>query len=251
MKLSETKNGVCLACSNKNNAKFGEANQFFGKTHSKETKERLTQKAIERIRTPEELEQAKLQLAKVSNKRPIKDILIEKYGEQEANIRWEAKKKKNSIASIGSNNPMFGKVSPQGSGNGWSGWYGEWYFRSLLELSFMINTIERFNFTWKSAESIKIPYIDYLGNQRNYFPDFILNNKYLIEIKPSRLKNTLVVITKQQAAITYCSSNDMIYKLITPIMLKQDKILSLYKEGKIKLLPRYEEKLKQRYLNGV
>ena len=34
---------------------------------------------------------------------------------------------------------MYGRFSPRGSGNGWSGWYKEWYFRSLLELSYMIN----------------------------------------------------------------------------------------------------------------
>jgi hypothetical protein len=109
----------------------------------------------------------------------------------------------------------------------------------------------RFNFNWKPADSIKIPYTDYLGSQRNYFPDFILNNKYLIEIKPKRLKNTPSVIAKQQAAITYCKTNNMIYKLITPFMIKEKEIINLYTNGKIRFLFRYEEKFKQRYLNGV
>ena len=42
-----------------------------------------------------------------------------------------------SNASKGKNNPMYGKPSPQGSGNGWSGWYKGIYFRSLLYSSFM------------------------------------------------------------------------------------------------------------------
>jgi len=251
MKLSATKNATCVACSNKACALSGKDNPFFGKTHSKEMKAHLTKKALERVRTPEEIEQARTQLAKVANTKSVLTCWTEKYGENKANILWEAKREKNRASSSGSNNPMFGKASPQGSGNGWSGWYGEWYFRSLLELSFMVNTIERFNFTWKSAEDIKIPYTDYLGNQRNYFPDFILNDKYLVEIKPARLKNTPSVIAKQQAAIFYCSLNNMIYKLITPIILKQDKVLTLYNEGKIKFLPRYEEKFKQLYLKEV
>ncbi len=251
MKLSETKNAICVTCSNKANARFGEANQFFGKAHSKKTKELITQKALGRIRTPEEIEQARIQLSKVANTKSVLVCWTEKYGEQEANIRWEAKKKKNSIASSGSNNPMFGKVSPQGSGNGWSGWYGEWYFRSLLELSYMVKVIERFNISWTTGDILKIPYKDYLNKQRNYFPDFILNNKYVIEIKPNRLKNTPSVIAKQQAAIAYCKANNMVYKLITPYILQEKEIINLYSKGNIKFLPRYEEKFKQRYLNGA
>jgi hypothetical protein len=33
---------------------------------------------------------------------------------------------------------MYGKPSPQGSGNGWSGWYKGKYFRSIMELSFIV-----------------------------------------------------------------------------------------------------------------
>ena len=79
---------------------------------------------------------------------------------------------------------MYGKPSPQGSGNGWSGWYKGWYFRSLLELSYMILVIERFNISWSNGEKIKITYKNFSGINRNYFPDFLLNNKYIIEIKP-------------------------------------------------------------------
>jgi len=50
---------------------------------------------------------------------------------------------------------MYGKPAPIGSGNGWSGWYKGWYFRSLLELSFMINVIERFKMSWQNAETKK------------------------------------------------------------------------------------------------
>jgi hypothetical protein len=40
-------------------------------------------------------------------------------------------------------------------GNGWSGWYKEYFFRSLGELSFIISVVERFGFNAVSAESQK------------------------------------------------------------------------------------------------
>ncbi len=52
-------------------------------------------------------------------------------------------KEKHRQNAIGEGNNMYGRPSPQGSGNGWSGWYKERYFRSLRELMFLIYA-ERF-----------------------------------------------------------------------------------------------------------
>ena len=56
----------------------------------------------------------------------------------------------------------------------------------------MINVVERFNFEWECGERYcKIPYT--LDNkQRNYFPDMLLNKKYLVEIKPKSLMNSKI-----------------------------------------------------------
>ena len=56
------------------------------------------------------------------------------YGQEKAKVI----KEKFSLRMRGKNNHMYGKPSPNGSGNGWSGHYGSFYFRSLLELSFLI-----------------------------------------------------------------------------------------------------------------
>ena len=94
----------------------------------------------------------------------------ELYGKEKA----EEIKKKISKRSSGSNNPMFGKPSPQGSGNGWSGWYKGFFFRSLLELSFLVKSnISEI----ENAEYIKIKYIDENGKERNYLPDYLKNKK--------------------------------------------------------------------------
>ena len=157
-------------------------------------------------------------------------------------------KEKLSKASSGENNPMFGKPSPQGSGNGWSGWYNNWYFRSLKELSFMINVIERFNFKWENGElkKHKISYVDYKGNNRNYFSDFILNGKYMIEIKPKKLHNTPLNKIKKEYAMIYCEKNNLKYKLLSPIKnLSYDELKVLVDESKIKFLDRYKIKFEQ------
>lgn len=177
------------------------------------------------------------------------ELWTDKYGLDEAKERMKNYHEKLSKATKGINNPMFGKPSPIGSGNGWSGWYKNWYFRSIHELSFMILYIERFNFVFNS-ENVKIPYIDYKNTKRNYFPDFILNDKYMIEIKPKKLHSSIDVINKKNAAIIYCKNHNMIYKLISPILLNEDKIINLYLSGDIKFIEKYDAKFKQKYLKN-
>jgi len=169
------------------------------------------------------------------------------YDEIHGKQKADKIKNKLSKKSSGENNPMYGKPSPNGSGNGWCGWYNNWHFRSLLELSFMLNVIERFNFKWKSAEckKYKIKYIDFEGNERNYFPDFILNDKYLVEIKPKSLYNTTINKNKKIAAIEFCNKNNLKYKLMTPKKLLLKDIDDLIQSGKIKFIDRYQIKYEQ------
>jgi len=156
-------------------------------------------------------------------------------------------RKKQSKASSGENNPMFGKPSPQGSGNGWSGWYKDWFFRSLKELSYMIYVIERFNLKWESGENkkYKIRYIDYTGNKRTYHPDFLINDKFLIEIKPKNLWKSDSVKRKQQAAIIFCKEHNFIYKLTEcPKLISYNDIKQLIEDKKLIFTNRYQEKFK-------
>lgn len=166
------------------------------------------------------------------------------YGIEKSNLI----KEKISNNSSGKNNPMYGKPAPLGSGNGWSGWYRGWYFRSLRELSFMINVIERFNFQWECGEAKKyqIKYIDFSGEEKNYFPDFILNEKIMVEIKPKKIWNTDVVQRKKEAASVFCKKMGLRYKLSDPIkLLEYNDIKTLLMEGKIQFIDRYKEKFKQ------
>lgn len=206
--------------------------------------------AKSRIFSESEKEQARKQLAKVSNIRPIYDIWLEKFGKEEADNLLLISRNKKSIASSGSNNPMYGKPAPQGSGNGWSGWYKGWYFRSLRELSYMINVIEKENLEWKTPDkSFFISYKDYKGNDRTYVPDFIINNYKVVEIKPIRLHNSPNVLAKRYAAEAFCELNNLSYQIIDPLILTNEKLLSLYLDDQIKFLDKYDIKFRQ--MNGL
>jgi len=246
-------NSSCLSCASKERSNRpevieknrqanlgkhkGELNPFFGKKHSKKTLEILREKSS---------------MTNKGEKNPmygktIFGVWVEKYGEEIANQKLEELKKKQSFNSKGEKNGMYGKPSPTGSGNGWSGWYKGWYFRSLRELSYMINVIERFNIKWRGAETsdLKIPYDN--GN-RTYSADFLLNEKYLVECKPKSLSKSKNVLEKKEAALLFCEKNGYIYKIVNPKRMGNKEIMDLYNLGNIKFIDRYEEKFKNKYL---
>lgn len=174
-------------------------------------------------------------------------VWMEKYGKEEADRRMFEYKQKQSINSKGENNPMYGKISPQGSGNGWSGWYKEKFFRSLRELSFMIE-LENNGDVWETAECRKymMPYTDPLGTERNYFADFIVNNEYMVDVKPKRLWRTPLVTSKLKAAIVFCSDNGLRYRLKDPETIKEEQILQLIESGLLKFTATYQKKFEER-----
>jgi hypothetical protein len=211
----------------------GENHPLFGKKHSISTKSKISANH-----------------ANVSGKRnpmagkPVYSRWIEKYGVDIANQKLSKLKEKCSANSIGKNNNMYGKPSPIGSGNGWSGWYKGWYFRSLLELSYMVKVIEKFNIPWVSAESKQyaIKYNDISGNEKTYFPDFILANKYIIECKPKKLQNTATVKLKKEAAINICKNKKLIYKMRFVKVITHQRLKRLIDDGKLCFIQKYRNK---------
>ena len=214
----------------------GEKNPFFGKKHSQATKDEISRKVKANPKNGTGM------LGKT-----VLGVWIEKYGKEIANKKWEEYKKQKSKNSKGNKNPMYGKPSPQGSGNGWSGWYCGWFFRSINELSYMINIIERFKIKWENGElkKFKIEYVDWENKKRNYFPDFILENKYMIECKPKKLWNTPSVLSKKNGAEIFCKKNNLKYKIVCCKRLSIEEIKTLYLENKIKFTKKYEEKFKK------
>jgi len=255
-KKSIKENKICFSCTRKNycnseegkkkmianlgEPKFGKDNPFYGKKHTKAVRKYLA-KVCPKVGADNGM-----------NGRSTYDVWVEKYGLEEANKRDIARKKKWSKSLSGKNNPMYGKPSPQGSGNGWSGWYKGWYFRSLRELSYVINYLEKNNMTWVSAEKkrFRIPYKDWDGRDRTYHPDFFVENKKIVEIKPNKLKQSATNRSKKEAAESFCEENGYQYEIVEPIRMKDEQIVNLYNEGLITFIKRYEDKFKERFIDG-
>jgi hypothetical protein len=249
---AKNKNSKCASCrSNWREYNKTHENAFKNKNHSDITKKQISKSRLENgfdYQSPEFRQTMSNITSGEKNGmfgKTIKDTWIEKYGKEEAEIRYKNWKTNISKAIKGDKNPMYGKPSPQGSGNGWCGWYKGWFFRSLKELSYMIYVIERFNLKWETGEKRKfrIEYIDYTGNKRTYHPDFFINDKFLVEIKPKMLWKSDSVQRKQEAAIEFCKEHSFIYKLTESTkLLKLKEIKQLIKEEKLIFTKRYQEK---------
>lgn len=255
---AERKNQVCVKCeAEKRKVRYlGENNPFFGKTHTLETKKIISLQDRSFAHT-EAFRQRRRETSKYGSENPmygksIYELSVRKYGKHEADRRFAETKKKWSHNASGENNPMFGKPSPQGSGNGWKGWYKNWFFRSLRELSYMINVIEKDKHEWQTAETKKlsIPYIDPNGVSRTYRADFLLDKKTLVEVKPTKLKSSRTVRAKEAAAKRFCEEQGWEYRLVDPPKLTDAEIKHLHQTGQIKFMDRYEILYQGRYLNA-
>lgn len=106
----------------------------------------------------------------------------------------------------------------------------------------MINVIERFNINWISAETndYRIEYIKEDDVKSTYCADFILDNKYMIEIKPKALIKYVKV--KSDAAIRFCNENNLKYKIVTPRKIELEKLIEIYASGYLKFTEKTEAK---------
>lgn len=129
---------------------------------------------------------------------------------------------------FGEKNGMYGKPSPEKSGYGINGWYRGIHFRSLLELSYIVYLDEN-KISWVGAEGkIRIKYFDTNNKAKTYSPDFIINEKEVIEVKPKNLyrHNKL----KFEAGRKWCEENNYEYKVITPDYLSDDVIYKMWND---------------------
>jgi primosomal replication protein N len=251
---SEKHKKVCAKCAyNMRVAKYGNTlekihreikegkrvNGFLNKKHSEETRKKMKCKKKDMLvfQTPEYKEKMSKLTSGENNPmfgKRVFDIWVEKYGIEEANKREIERKNKISIKTNGKNNPMYNKETPLKSGNGIHGWYKNFYFRSLHELKFIL-ICERFKLKIISAEKIRIKYLSYTGNERTYSPDYIVDNKYLIEIKPKKLHNTPLNSLKFRSAIEYCKEKYLKFKVLDFGIIFQNELDRLILNNIVKL----------------
>lgn len=231
----------------------GNGNPFYGKKHSEGARKKMSesQQKLDKKNNPiYQNKKFKEKCARHGKQngmygQSVYDVWVKKYGKDEANKKANIRNKKRSIDASGKNNPMYGKPSPKGAGNGWSGWYKKWYFRSLRELSYMISVIEKKGHKWESAENKKfyIKYTNYDGHERTYRPDFLLNDKILIEVKPKKLMETPNNIRKKEAAVNFCKKNNLEYRMVDVKILDINKIIELFLDGEVKFIKKYEDRI--------
>jgi hypothetical protein len=251
---------LCRSCKQKEQYKSGKRSKDQCFKGGKKSKEKLEGKSFKELFSEEKYVKIKEKISKLGNLNPMygksdHTFGLKKYsssikGNTFDEIHGEKRSNeiKQKISRPGKLNPMYGKPSPIGSGNGWSGWYKGWYFRSLHELSYMIYVIERFNLVWKSAErnELKIEYLDWNRKKRTYVADFLIGEKYLVEIKPKKLHGSKLVNLKKEAAIKFCLEKKLTYKLTNSSkLLSYSELKNLIDSGEVELIERYKAKYKQ------
>lgn len=80
-----------------------------------------------------------------------------------------------------------------------------------------------------SAENIRIKYINYTGNERTYSPDYLVEGKLLVEVKPLKLYTTPLNKLKFKAAEDYSKENGFKFKVVDYGIPSQDNIDELIK----------------------
>lgn len=143
---------------------------------------------------------------------------------------------------IGKDNPQYGNPAPKGSGRGISGYYQNYYFRSLYEYS-LIKIFERMNIKFicndiashkHPTKKIVIKY-EHNGEVKNYIPDFIVND-YLIEVKNSYHVNSEQNFLKFQEAKKYVNENGFHdFIVIDDIDINVDSLKLDYYSGILKI----------------
>lgn len=95
---------------------------------------------------------------------------------------------------------------------------GRVYYRSSYELIFLFQSCENPLIEKIKSTPFIIPY-----ENKNYVPDFLINDKYLIEIKPQKL--VALNENKFNAARKFCEDNNLIFKIITEKELIMKEVL--------------------------
>ncbi len=247
---SVKKNLPCKRCiaERQRTTMLGEGNPFYGKKHSEATKEIISHVHAGRKLTEEH--KAKCIPHLLANRPPtIRDYLtywIGKLGEEKGRARFEEYQRLQSENTKGANNPMYGKPSPQGSGNGWKGWYKGWHFHSLREIQYYLQA-EADGHNLVKIHAIKeyrLPYLDYNGEQRTYTPDFLLDGHTIIEVKPKNLWTTQENSAKFAAAEAFYKAKGLTFRVVD-IQPDSLSLKAKYLTGEITFTNRYENRFRR------
>ncbi len=175
----------------------------------------------------------------------VKGFWVEKHGVEEAERKWDDHKKK--IGRSGPLNAQYGKPAPKGAGNGWSGYYMGYYFRSILELSYLKYLIDN-EIKFENAECSK--HRMSLSNGKSYFCDYYLvEDEIYIEIKPKALTETDINQLKFKTAKDKHGEKFKVLSEEDLTILNTKDMVEMYDNGSLTFLDRFDKKFKERYYN--
>lgn len=225
----------------------GEGNPFWGRKHSPETLAKISESNSGRRLSEEHRKKSAETLNNYAKKNPRKhpyEHWLIKYGKKIADEKMEELRKKNSEASSGERNPMFGKPTPKKSGNGWSGWYKDFYFRSLRELQFYVEHEGPSLIPIHLDRKYSVEYLGIRGQKRTYSADFILDNKTIIEIKPKKLWSSRENVLKFEAMKEFCEKIGLEF-LVLDVIPNSHSLKEKYLNGEIKFDKKCDDKFKK------
>lgn len=179
----------------------GRRNASYGVVFSEERRRRISESTVGRVSPPYE--------RTPEMKKKISETLKRKYKTGELRVNAEA------IAEAWQQ----GKYDTASMGKGYSGWFyshkmqRDFHFRSFLELKFLLLIEENQEVEFYEGEPFRIIYNGF----HHYTPDFLINGKYLIELKPKKhllYTSKEVFEAKVKAAKEYCEENNLAFRLI-------------------------------------
>ena len=150
----------------------------------------------------------------------IEEIIITKYGQEIGSQKYEEWSKKLGEHGFqkGALNPSFGKSPSHNSGKSYKGWYKNMFFRSTLELAFLLK-YESINGKLPLSgddKKYRVTYIGVNGNMRTYVPDFVcLMSNSIYELKCSAFISKPENLLKAEAAKTAYDKMGLSYSIIT------------------------------------
>ena len=185
----------------------GENNPFYGKHHTEENKQKISNNK-ERA---EKISKNRKQWWSGNKGKTVEELYGEEVGKKIREIKSEQTR--------GENNPAYGKVYENTGGK--IGRYKGLLFRGIWEYSFW-KYLENQGFDIHNKDEVeygpfRIKYIRESIN-RTYTPDFLIKGeKKLIEVKSEykRSKESDVLALKKQAAEKWCEENGYIYQILT------------------------------------
>lgn len=251
---------ICRKCAGTDSGfligKSGVDNPFYGHRHTKKSRKKMSDSRIKRgnIYKTKKFRKKISKTSKGKNNpmygRSVYSVWLQKFGKIVADKKLKSFKKKISKSTSGKKNKNYGKTPDNRCGSGWKGWYKGWFFRSLRELSYVVSVLEKEKRDWVSAEcnNLRIEYISAEKTKKTYVADFLVDNKYLIEIKPKKLQKTPNNIAKAKAAKRFCKKLGLIYQMVDCKVLSSEQIKNLYDQKSIKFTDLYEKKYKEKYL---